>query len=214
MEESTSKEKILKRVRNALINKPDILYQNEDFDSGIYKTPDESDDILFAREFTKVGGQFVYCESEQELAKNLSLLIHEQKWDSVFTKEPEIISMLKKAELPFEDNDEKMKHAGAAITKCEFLIARLGSIMISSAHASGRRLNVFPESHIVIAHPSQFVRDVKDAFARLNEKYPGNQNPSLVSMITGPSRTADIEKTLVMGAHGPKSLYVFLVENE
>jgi len=46
----------------------------------------------------------------------------------------------------------------------------------------------------------------------LKEKYPENM-PSMVSNITGPSRTADIEKTLVLGAHGPKGLYVFLLEN-
>ena len=46
----------------------------------------------------------------------------------------------------------------------------------------------------------------------MKKKYPDNY-PSMISLITGPSRTADIEKTLVMGAHGPKELYVFLIED-
>ena len=53
--------------------------------------------------------------------------------------------------------------------------------------------------------------DLKDGFKRLKNKY-GQNLPSMVCNITGPSRTADIEKTLVLGAHGPKELIVFLIE--
>lgn len=74
-------------------------------------------------------------------------------------------------------------------------------------------MNVFPASHIVFAHTNQIVLDIKDAMRGLKEKYP-NGLPSMISLITGPSRTADIEKTLVMGAHGPEELYVFLLDNE
>lgn len=83
--------------------------------------------------------------------------------------------------------------------------------MISAGQRSGRKMNVFPEVHIVLSKTSQIVPELKDAFIGMNERYDKNI-PSLVSVITGPSRTADIEKTLVMGAHGPKELYVFLVD--
>jgi L-lactate dehydrogenase complex protein LldG len=65
--------------------------------------------------------------------------------------------------------------------------------------------------HIVLAYTSQLVLDLKDGFKLLKKKY-GNNIPSLISTITGPSRTADIEKTLVLGAHGPKELFVFLLD--
>jgi L-lactate dehydrogenase complex protein LldG len=55
------------------------------------------------------------------------------------------------------------------------------------------------------------VYDVKDALQKLKEKYTGNI-PSLITFATGPSRTADIEKTLVTGVHGPREVYCFLVE--
>jgi L-lactate dehydrogenase complex protein LldG len=54
--------------------------------------------------------------------------------------------------------------------------------------------------------------DIKHGLALIRDRY-GNKLPSLVSAITGPSRTADIEKKLVLGAHGPKDLYVFLLED-
>ncbi len=101
--------------------------------------------------------------------------------------------------------------SAAGITSCEFLVARTGSIIISSKQASGRRLPVFPSTHIVVGYASQLVRDVKDAMDGIKYKY-GNQLPSMITTITGPSRTADIEKTLILGAHGPKEVYVFLID--
>jgi L-lactate dehydrogenase complex protein LldG len=72
-------------------------------------------------------------------------------------------------------------------------------------------MNVFPPIHIVIAHASQIVNYPEDALNAMQEKY-GEHLPSCISTITGPSRTADIEKTLVLGAHGPKEFVVFLAE--
>jgi len=63
----------------------------------------------------------------------------------------------------------------------------------------------------VLAYTSQLVPDLKDGFALLKQKY-GDNMPSMISNVTGPSRTADIEKTLVLGAHGPKELFVFLLD--
>ena len=84
--------------------------------------------------------------------------------------------------------------------------------MVSSKQESGRRLNVFPEVHAVIAYTWQLVPDLKQALAAIKEKY-SQALPSLISVITGPSRTADIEKTLVQGAHGPKEIFVFLIDD-
>jgi L-lactate dehydrogenase complex protein LldG len=76
---------------------------------------------------------------------------------------------------------------------------------------AGRRLSIYPPVHIVLAYTSQIVLDLKDGFKLLKTRY-GNQLPSMITTVTGPSRTADIEKTLVKGAHGPKELFVFLLE--
>ena len=64
----------------------------------------------------------------------------------------------------------------------------------------------------MLAYSSQLVPDLKQALAGIRKKYRDNY-PSLVTLVSGPSRTADIEKTLVMGAHGPKELYVFLIDD-
>src|SRR5262249_43068275 len=98
------------------------------------------------------------------------------------------------------------------ITLCECLVARTGSVIISSRQMSGRRLPFFPDVHVVLAYTSQLVGEIKDALQLIKLKY-GDQIPSMITAITGPSRTADIEKTLVKGAHGPKEIFVFLVDD-
>jgi L-lactate dehydrogenase complex protein LldG len=99
-----------------------------------------------------------------------------------------------------------------SITGCECLVARTGSVVMSAAQPSGRIASVYAPVHICIAYTNQVVYEVKDALQLVKDKY-GNKLPSLITFATGPSRTADIEKTLVVGVHGPKEAYVFLVES-
>jgi L-lactate dehydrogenase complex protein LldG len=82
---------------------------------------------------------------------------------------------------------------------------------MSSAQTSGRSASVYAPVHICIAFTNQLVYDIKDALQATKEKY-GSNIPSLITFATGPSRTADIEKTLVVGVHGPKEVFVFLLE--
>jgi len=212
MEESTSREKVLKKIRNALIYKTDNPFPNVDFEKSIYRDFDESYDITFAQEFTKAGGKFIFCEDEDEFIQSLLYLIKENNWENLFCIDNKLLELLNNSGVQFSSADKDFITLKVGITLCEFLISRLGSVMVSSKQNSGRRLNVFPEVHIVLAYASQLVPDLKDAFDELKGKYP-TAIPSMISVITGPSRTADIEKTLVMGAHGPKDLYVFLIDD-
>ena len=69
---------------------------------------------------------------------------------------------------------------------------------------------MLPPVHVVVAAPEQIVATLADAFDALRERH-GEAFPSMLSFITGPSRTGDIERILVLGAHGPKELFVILV---
>lgn len=212
MEESTSREKVLKKVRNALIYKTDNPFPHIDFETPLYSVSDESPDIVFAAELLNAGGNFIYCEDEADLVENLSAMNQQDDWNNVYCSDPAIQYILTQAGVPFHADEEDFKEMKIGVTGCEFLISRFGAIMVSSKQESGRRLNVFPEVHVVIAYSWQLVPDLKQALIAIKEKY-SQAFPSLISVITGPSRTADIEKTLVMGAHGPRQLYVFLVES-
>jgi L-lactate dehydrogenase complex protein LldG len=211
MEETTSREKILKKIRNALISKAENPYPSLDTESSVYHPIEDSLDITFAQEFTKASGQFIYCENNDELKENLKSLVAENNWQNIYCQDKNINKTLNEAGIPFSKDDSTFIDMEVGITNCEFLIARYGSIMVSSKQTSGRKLNVFPPNHIVFANTNQIVPDIKHALRGIQEKY-NNSLPSLISLITGPSRTADIEKTLVMGAHGPKNLFVFLLD--
>jgi L-lactate dehydrogenase complex protein LldG len=212
MEESTSKEKVLKHVREALISKPEQPFPKIDLEKPVFSEMEESLDINFAQELTKAGGLFIYCESEEEVINDLKILMEERHWEQIFALEPSIVKILTKGQINCTYDHVQLTDAKVAMTRCEYLVARLGSIMVSTGQMAGRQIFVHPEIHIVLAYSSQLVGDLKDALLKLKKKYDPKM-PSMVTLITGPSRTADIEKTLVMGAHGPKELYVFLLED-
>ena len=207
----TPREKLLKKIRKALLEKRDNPYPNLE-DLPLYPQPTDDLEVVFAEEFIRVSGQFVYCEDEIQFIENILLLAEERKWRKIYCWEPALQMLLDKYEYPYYATDKDFELAEVGLTLCESLIARNGSIMVTNANAAGRRLSIFPHHHIVIAYTSQLVLDLKDGFKLLKDKY-GNQLPSMICNITGPSRTADIEKTLVLGAHGPKELFVFLLED-
>jgi L-lactate dehydrogenase complex protein LldG len=212
MEESTSREKVLKKIRDALIEKTEQPYPVIDQESSVYEEVPEQLDITFAQELVKVAGKFVYCENNDDFLATLQSFIVEKEWPVLFCFDPVLQEFLKKGGIPFNSNPANITEAKLGITRCEYLVARLGTVVVSSKSSPGRKINVFPEIHLVLGYTSQLVPDLKQAIRNLKKKYQDGY-PSMISLITGPSRTADIEKTLVMGAHGPKELYVFLVED-
>jgi L-lactate dehydrogenase complex protein LldG len=207
---TTSKEKLLKKIRKALLEKRDNPYPNLE-DMPFYAPNDELEEVLFAEQFTSVSGQFVFCEDEVQFIENLLELAEERNWRKIYCWEPALQQILEKFEYPFFETDKDFEQADVGFTLCEALIARNGSILVSNGNMSGRRLSIYPPVHIVLAYTSQLVLDLKDGLRLIKNKY-NNNLPSMISTITGPSRTADIEKTLVLGAHGPKELFVFLLD--
>ena len=107
----------------------------------------------------------------------------------------------------------ELERCDAGVTECDALIAQTGSVLVTSKSAGGRVLSVLPPHHVVVAKKSQLIPDLTAAYQQLATTY-GDSYPSFISFITGPSRTGDIERTLVLGAHGPKELTVILIENE
>lgn len=211
MKETTAKERLLKKVRKALLEKRDNPYPSLE-DLPLYPIYNNELEYLFAEQLIGVKGHFTFCENTLDVIDNLISLTEANNWLKIYCWEPSMQTILKEFDFPFYEGDKDFANADVGITGCEFLIARNGSILVSNKNESGRRLSIYPPNHIVIAYTSQLVLDLKDAFLKLKEKYK-NQLPSMISTITGPSRTADIEKTLVLGAHGPKELYVFLIDD-
>jgi L-lactate dehydrogenase complex protein LldG len=104
-----------------------------------------------------------------------------------------------------------LKSVDLAITSCECIIARTGSIVLTSHQGFGRVVSILPPNHLVVVRRGQIVFDLGEAIRYLQTRH-GRFWPSMMSIVTGPSRTADIEKTLVLGAHGPKRLLVLVLD--
>jgi len=211
MNVSPTKENILKKIRKALSHSTPLPFPKSEGSESVYHAPGQELAIEFAEQFTKLQGRFIFCINQQELAFQLNSLVKKMDWQKVYCLE----SALLKATGP--QLEERIVQTGLAycdvsITGCECLVARTGTIVMSSAQTSGRTTSVYAPIHICIAHSNQLVYDVKDALQLVKEKY-GIAMPSLVTFATGPSRTADIEKTLVVGVHGPREVYLFLVES-
>lgn len=209
---TTSKEKVLKQIRQALIHKSSQEIGDVDKESEIFTTSEEPLEIQFAQNFLALNGKFIFCENTDEFIENFNFIAKDNNWKNLFCLEPTIKELLNKANIKFSDREADFIATDIGITLCECLIARTGSVMVTSKQASGRRLPIYANEHVVIAYTSQLVVHVKDGLKLIREKY-NNQLPSMISTISGPSRTADIEKTLVQGAHGPKELFVFLIDD-
>jgi L-lactate dehydrogenase complex protein LldG len=109
------------------------------------------------------------------------------------------------------DANAGVRESDLGVTTCDCLVAQTGSIIISTLSAGGRALSVLPPVHLVIVRREQIVPDLATALALLRKRYDARW-PSALSVITGPSRTGDIEKILVMGAHGPKRLVIYFAD--
>ncbi len=211
---SKARENILRKLRagleRATLPMPFPEVEHSDV-SRAFSESTLSPEETFAEEFIKLGGKFVFCENEVSLIQNIAALHDSTDWKQMLCSEPYLLNLFYKGRLDFiEPADASLESAEACITGCEALVARTGSILLTSKQPMGRIAPVFYPVHIVVAFARQVVPDIPDALALMETRY-GKDLPSMINLNTGPSRTADIEKTLVVGVHGPKEVYCFYV---
>lgn len=217
MKVSSSKEKILKKIREALSNQAPLPFAKSEGSNSVFLPQPPELEILFAEEFTKLLGNFAFCINEADAKNQIQKLIAQKKWEHIFCAETEISKLLELEEKSSINaclsgrQVPLLAECDAAITSCHYLVARTGAIVMSSAQQSGRTVSAYAPVHICIAYINQLVYDTRDALKGLKEKYHNNL-PSFITFAAGPSRTADIEKTLVVGVHGPKEVYLFLID--
>ncbi len=210
MESQGARHKILQKIKQALKDPVPVPFPDQVMDSPIFIPTEKEMAIEFAQKFTELLGKFVYCADEQELIAQLNALIITKGWNKVYSIETEWLD--KMLTLKFDPvTTDDLATCDAAITLCTHLVARTGTIVLSSKELSGRTSSVYAPIHICIAYADQLVYDISDSLLKFKDSPEGM--PSMISFATGPSRTADIEKTLVVGVHGPKEVYCFLIDN-
>jgi L-lactate dehydrogenase complex protein LldG len=209
MKVSSSKEIILKKIRQALSNSVPVPFPKSEGHNSVYQQQTDDLEVQFAEEFTRLLGKFAFCVNEADLSNQLQLLLTEKKWNNIYCNEENLFHLISTS-APYQVDKSTLADCDASVTACEYLVARTGTIVLSTGQTS-RSVSVYAPVHICIAYTDQLVYDIKEALQLLKEKYKGNI-PSSITFASGPSRTADIEKTLVVGVHGPKEVYLFLVD--
>lgn len=171
---------------------------------------------LFAANSLDLKTEFLVCNSPGALKSQLQRLKTENNWTKIGAHAGELTELAAR-ELGLETlwveggyDPHELERCSAGLTCCDALVAQTGSVLMTTRSAGGRVLSVLPPHHVVIARRDQLLPDLPSAFELLESKYGANY-PSLMGFITGPSRTGDIERILVLGAHGPKKLTVLLV---
>ncbi len=173
---------------------------------------------LFREKSIQLKTDFHVVKGPEGVFSVLKVLRDDNRWTSLAAHHHPLIDPLVQSlglEIVYVEqhpDPKSMERCSAGITGCDALIAQTGSILVTSRSAGGRALSVLPPHHVVIATPDQLLPDLPAAFELFESKY-GDRYPSFAGFITGPSRTGDIERIIVLGAHGPRALTVVLVES-
>jgi len=168
---------------------------------------------LFARNVFALKADYQRLANREELNSALARISGAENWRRIASHHGELTEPVCSAlNLPVCLTDEtydvhELETCDAGISECDALIAQTGSVLVTNRSAGGRALSVLPPHHVVLARREQLVADLPAAFELLKRKYAANY-PSMISFITGPSRTGDIERLLVLGAHGPRKLTI------
>ncbi len=206
----SSREHILQKIKQALVQKLPVPFSEAPQNPSHFASSAKELELEFAENFTGLLGKFSYCINKMELIDQLKALFETRGWKNIYCREETIKESFTKQGYTLTYTND-LANCDVALTGCEYLVSRTGSILLSSAMQSGRTVSVYAPVHICIAKSTQLVYDVEDAIMQLRTRYGANF-PSMVSLATGPSRTADIEKTLVVGVHGPKEVFCFLID--
>lgn len=173
-----------------------------------FKQPDGDLSEAYCEKLKLVAGKPEIVSSIDEAFSRIKEIIGEEV---LLCNNSDLLKIVEAKGIPYSTDPEYARVAKFSLTTCEALAARTGSIFVSSAQIEGRRLISAAETHIVLAYAHQIYPDLPECMDVIEAKY-GDTFPSQVTAITGPSRTSDIEKTLVLGAHGPKNLYVLIIK--
>jgi L-lactate dehydrogenase complex protein LldG len=173
---------------------------------------------LFARNAAELKANFRLFQSAKELRQAIVCLCDAEGWKRVAGHSGSLTNAIYPVlNLPLLRTDKaydvhELEQCDAGISECDAFIAQTGTVLVTNRSAGGRALSVLPPHHVVLARREQLVADLPGAFELLKRKYADNY-PSMISFITGPSRTGDIERILVLGAHGPKRLTIFCLQD-
>jgi L-lactate dehydrogenase complex protein LldG len=241
--QSSSREEILSRIKGAL-NRSDSTALRPDSERlnrsdleklahrirEISREKRESLISQFEGELVRVGGKFRRCESRNAASEYICELAKSKGtnqavgWNATLLNQDEIITALKNSGIDFIGNNNIQREgfinsaidAGLGLSGVDYALAETGTLVLLAGENKARSASLLPPVHVALVTPDKFISGLDDLFPLLRcDLDVSNRNlSSAVTFITGPSRTADIELTLVVGVHGPQELHVILLDLE
>lgn len=211
---TTNKEHILAKLRNAVMEKPEAMFEDIDLQSDTWNPIKEEDGnaITFVQKFKDMGGIFIYLENKAELGECLKQLAPQNNWEPIWCPNPKVQSLLDKFGVDYcAEPDMENRKRIACIVPCEYLIAQTGSIILTDGGAGSRKAYTMSDILLVVAHTDQIVGGLKEALQSLKERL-GDQVVTQAVILTGLTQTCDIEQEIVKGVFGARQIAVFLVD--
>ena len=216
---TTSRENILARVRTALQTHPPVERPPT---PEVWPSTDPTTEQLveqFTRELDAVSGELIRCNSMDEARRKLTELAERSEWRTVGAVDCPLCRELA-ADVPAEQitwthdgwDAKEMAELSVGIIAAEMLLADTGTCVVSNDTAEERLMCYLPPACVVVATVEQLVEHMPGGWAEIARRTAEPDRRGEFVLITGPSRTADIEKILILGVHGPKRLVVVLVD--
>jgi len=222
-----SRDIILSRIRKNLIaDESEGAFSRDAFLSAQFQrsalqSADEKKGLFerFSDELTLVGGTVLQASSREELIASLGSICRRENYRSVILSREVFVETLRLEEGLRQQVSEvrslksdiaslvdQLRGADVGLTACEYLAAETGTVLLRSSPVAPRALSLLPRAHIVVAREGQLLPTVAEGLQKTDAV--ASPRSSCITLVTGPSRTADIEKVLVRGVHGPRDLYV------
>ncbi len=213
MDHNKSREVVLERISHALkpcLNSSKPKEINQRYDE-LYVRSDENNINMFIDSVSELGVQVFQLLNVTEFKSHFQKVVATNGWSKFNCIDASLFKSLQ-LDSNLGDWTDDTLDCEVAITGCEVIVARTGTIVMSSSQIYGRILPIHTPIHIIIGYEDLIVYDLPNAFERIQLKYQGGF-PSALFFSSGVSSTGDIEKTLVRGVHGPEKVYVYLFKN-
>lgn len=224
----SARDAILNRVRTAcgrdVLSKVEAVHRNRDewLDSlpsevkqrlvspSPLTQPASAGDLTdaFIKQMESVQISVVRLQSSDDVASAVDWYLQEHDIDGELTVAPALRQLQWNKPVRFGAANGK---ESVSVTNAVAGVAETGSIALSSGADTPATLNFLPENHIVVLYESQIVEHLEDVWSHLRA---GSELPRALNLVTGPSRTGDIEITIELGAHGPRRMHVLLIAGE
>ena len=221
-----SRDAILNRVRGKLANQPGrvgaagveqrIAEHARNLIPQRAQIPLKQKLDLVEQQVTALSGTMKRVRSAEEVPAALADYLRQQNLPPKVKRAPTPAL----AELPWQTTPLLEVSAGAAVdadqvslTPAFCAVAETGTLVLQSSPETPTSLAFLPETHVVMLRASQMVGSYEEAFALTRAKFGEGTMPRSFNFITGPSRTADIEQKIELGAHGPRRLHIILVDD-